>query len=157
MICLTPVRLSSCQMANESLPTPTQFYYSSCLKSNNFSRLSDSATRTAGKPDILHTNMMGGWHTHANTHKWSSREMCVGTAGFNIIRSDEGIVKTNLQTEGPQVHWQQSVPATSKMEQQVLTHKESLTHKSLGRHFTANQSIKSTCARLFAAGYNRPF
>lgn len=42
--------------------------------------------------------------------------MSAGTAGINIITTDEGVVRTNLPTGGQQVHWQQFVPVTSEIE-----------------------------------------
>lgn len=94
---LTPVCLSLYQMANESLPTPTQLYYSSCLKSNNFSKVSHVERGTG---DWCNTGNLTTFiqHDRIHTHR-VMREISI------IL---DLIIKTNLMTWGQGVDWQQS-------------------------------------------------
>lgn len=88
---LTLLCHSLCQMANESLPTPTQFYHSSCLKSNNFSQVSQS-TRTARKPDrSTHT------HIHVHGHAGDRERAHLGSVSLGLMRERSKII---YQQEG---------------------------------------------------------
>ena len=153
---LSPVCLSLSQMANESLQTPTRLYYSSCLKSNNFSKVSHSVRGTGAKRESWYRsyNMMGRWQpdTHTHTQEYVCR---ADTAGDQYNWGLMGGVCQDWFNNTRATGSLATICTCSLIKGVTSTHAH--INKSFGTHLTANQSIKSTWADLFAAGYNWPF